>query len=189
MHTTYTGEKVRLRPYRDEAEYADLCTELGATPNLAWGPWHSSRPELKSDFDPAGLLDLTKYSQFAIERLDTGEVVGFEEFGGIAPGTITSWVGTYILPRHQRQGFGIEAKQLAYCAMFENLPVTRVHACTLSNHPRAQRGLELSGMTLEGTQRQAQFSQGSWVDIKHYVIFREQWLDLPIRESVQRGAM
>jgi RimJ/RimL family protein N-acetyltransferase len=189
MHTTYTGTRVKLRPFRDEAEFSTLNIELAIEPNQAWGPCHTPTPKMKADFDPCGLLDITRYSQFAIERLDTGELIGIEEFGGAAVGVIVSWVGTFILPAHQAQGFGVEAKQLAYCALFENLPLERVDACTLSNHPKAMRGLELSGMTFEGRQRQAQFSQGQWVDLMHYVIFREQWLDLPVRGIVKRGPM
>jgi RimJ/RimL family protein N-acetyltransferase len=187
MHTVWTGERVKLRPFKDEKEWCDLAQELEMVPNEFWGAWWSPRPELKKDFEPAGLLDVEKASMFAIERLDTGELVGYEEHGAPKPGSIEAWVGTVILRAHWHHGFGVEAKQLCYCYLFEHYPVERVWAATLSNHKRAARGLHLSGMRYQGRFRGFHFTDGKYHDLVCYALYREEWEKLPIRLIVKRG--
>lgn len=187
MHTIWTGERVRLRPFRDEQEWCDLNEELHIVPNDFWGPWWSARQEKKKDYEPAGMLSADKYSCFAIERLDTGELVGYEEHEPPHPGAITAWVGTFILPAHWSQGFGIEAKQLCYCYLFETYPIELVHSGTLEHHTRAARGLHESGMRFIGRIRRFHFTAGNYYDMVCYSIFREEWEQHPIRQIVRRG--
>jgi len=74
------------------------------------------------------------------------------------------------------------------CYLFENFPLLRVEATTLTHHLRARRGVELAGMSLDFSERRRCWSQGklgSWVT---YRIFREEWEQLPIRQVVRRGA-
>lgn len=186
MHTIWTGERVRLRPFADEAERCDIYAELHVAPNAFWGPWWSARQRVKKDFEEAGMLATDKYSTFAIERLDTNQLVGYEEHGFVS--NITGWVGTFIKPEHWHNGFGIEAKQLCYCYLFESYPFVRVDSGTLENHTRARAGLERSGMAYEGRVRRMHFADGRYYDMVCYYIFREQWEQLPIRQVVRRGA-
>jgi len=188
MHTIWTGERVRLRPFKDEKEWAELYYDLHGVPNAFWGAWWSCRQERTKAFKPAGKLQPGKYSLFAIERLDTGEMIGYEEHGAPRPGEIMGWVGTFIKPAHWHRGFGIEAKQLCYCYLFESYPIVRVDSGTLAHHTRARNGLAKSGMHFEGRIRSYHYTQGRYYDMVCYAIFREQWEQLPIRQVVQRGA-
>lgn len=188
MHTVWSGERVRLRPFKDEAEFIETAFHFAQEPHPYWGPQYTSPQEMKKDFAGTGMLNRDKYSMFAIERLDTGELIGFEENGGVAPGSISSWVGTFIREPHWGRGFGIEAKQLAFCYLFETYPIERVESGTLENHLRAARGLRDCGMHYEGRFRRAIRQQGRWVDLVQYAIFREEWEKLPIRQIVKRGS-
>lgn len=187
MHTVWTGERVRLRPFASEEEWLGLYDELHSVPNDFWGCWWKARPQRKKDFEPAGMLDAEKYSVFAVERLDTGELVGYEEHGAPAPGSIRAWVGTFLRPKHWHRGFGIEAKQLCLCYLFESYPVLRVDSGTLENHTRARKGLEACGMTFEGRVRKCHPTADKFHDFVCYRIFREEWLELPFRQIVRRG--
>jgi RimJ/RimL family protein N-acetyltransferase len=133
------------------------------------------------------MLDAGKYSVFAIERLDSSKLVGYEEHGEIETGAINNWLGTFILPAHWHQGFGVEAKQLCMCYLFENYPLERVWSSTLRHHTRAARGLEACGMAYEGRIRGCHPSIGKYFDEVLFHIFREEWERLPIRDVVQRG--
>ena len=133
------------------------------------------------------MLATDKYSQFAIERLDTGEVVGAEEYGAIKPDSISIWLGTEILRPHWSNGFGIEAKQLVLCYLFENFPLETVTADTCSPHVRAQRGLEACGMRYVGKYRGTHIKGGRYEDVYNYQIFREQWEQLDYKHKVVRG--
>jgi RimJ/RimL family protein N-acetyltransferase len=187
MNTIWTGERVRLRPFRDEDERCSIYEELHVTPNEFWGAWWSARQQVKKDFEDAGMLHADKYSTFAIERLDTNQLVGYEEHGFVS--SIAAWVGTFIKPEHWHRGFGIEAKQLCYCYLFESFPFLRVDSGTLEHHVRARNGLMKSGMSYEGRVRRMHCTEGRYYDMVTYYIFREDWEKLPIRQTVRRGAL
>lgn len=187
MHVIYTGERVRLRPFEDAAEFMRVDDEIMAVPNEHWGPWWTPRPKQKREFEETGLLEPGGSCAFAVERLDTGEVAGVEYCGLRAPTRIYGFVGTFILERHWHRGFGIEAKQLAYCHLFENYPITQVWAGTVETHARAAKGLHLSGMRYEWRVKCNHFIHGKLYDLVRYSIRREEWLELPIRRIVRRG--
>jgi len=187
MHNVYTGEKVRIRPFRDIDEMHRVMASENLEPNEHWGMWHYPLPEQRKDFADCGLMETAKYSCFAIERLDTGECIGYEEFGGLAPGKLGTWVGTFVFAEHRGNRFGVEAKQLAYCYIFENYPARMVFADTVSTHRGAQRGLELSGMRHIGTRRKAHYRKGEYVDVVLYQLLRSEWEQLPVRQYVKRG--
>lgn len=187
MHTVYTGERVRLRPFANEDEWHYMLALDCGKPNEHWGPWHSPRAEAVKGFAETGLLALDKYSAFAVERLDSGELIGLEEHGAMHAGKTSTWIGTFIHEEHRGQGIGVEAKQLMLCYLFENYPLATVIADTTETHRSARRGLELCGMTYIGARRKAHCFHGNYVDIVLYQILRRAWERLPIREIVQRG--
>lgn len=188
MYTVYIGEQVKLRPFKDDAEHAHVVAAAQDRPNDHWGPCYLSHPERREKFEPAAMLDPGKYSQFAVERLDTGECVGWEEHRGIEPGQVETWLGTEILRQHWHHGFGVEAKRLMLCYLFENFPLLTVSADTCGHHLRAQRGLLACGMRHLGSLRGVHHAHGQRYDILHYQIFREEWEALGYWRQVQRGA-
>lgn len=187
MHTIYTGERVRIRPFKDADEFVATGQRFAQVVHPFWGPQYETPQRMRKDFAEAGMLNTSEYSQFAMERLDTGAVIGLAENGGVRPGRIQSWVGTFIFEEHWGRGFGVESKQLQFCYLFENYPIERVESATLENHVRAARGLRDCGMHFEGRLRAAVRQHGRWVDLVQYAIFREDWEKLPIREIVKRG--
>jgi RimJ/RimL family protein N-acetyltransferase len=187
MNVVYTGERVRLRPFKDEAECVEVRKQINMTPNDVWGCSWRPVSKLKEGFEKAGLIDATEQSMFAVERLDTGECIGYEVFGVPTPGRPCGSVGTMLLSAHWHKGFGLEAKQLCYCFLFENLALSRIDASTVASHKRAAEGLHKSGMHFEGRIRRCYLSQGKYRDLVFYAIFREEWEKLPIRQIVKRG--
>ena len=188
MYTIWTGERVRLRPFHDEQEYMQMQEDLHLEPNEHWGAWWHPRAKLKKEFADTGNLSAGKRCVFCIERLDTAEAVGFEMCGPITGvNCISGCIGTFLKPEHWHQGFGIEAKQLALCFLFENYPYTRVDAGTVANHKRAAAGIHRAGMKYEGRVRGLHFTDGHYHDLVFYRISREDWEQLPIRKIVKRG--
>jgi len=189
MHVVYTGERVRLRPFSSADEWGQLRDEIDAVPNEYWGLLYHPRGRHAADFEETGLLKADGLSAFAIERLDTNQLVGYERHRTPPAGGLVASVGTLILDGHWHRGFGIEAKQLCFCYLFENYPVERVEASTFNHHPRARRGMERSGMHMDGRLRSLHRVGGVAYDMLTYCIFREQWEQLPIRQVVKRGAL
>ena len=187
MYTIYTGERVRLRPYKDYEEFRACVDTSMRQPNDHWGPWYWPAGERKKEFEPHGMLEPTKYSQFAVERLDSGAVIGHEEHGAMEPGRLDCWLGTEIHREHWSNGFGLEAKQLMLCYLFENYPLETVRADTCSHHTRAWRGLEACGMRHIGALKGCHYADGVRLDIPQFQIFREEWLELGYWRKVKRG--
>lgn len=187
MHVVYTGERVRLRPFLDAAEWCRLREQIDAEPNEFWGSLFKPQGRQMARFERDGLLNAGEIGAFAIERLDTGQLVGYERHRTPAHNSITGSVGTLVLPEHWHHGFGIEAKQLCFCYLFESFAIERVEASTFSGHLRARRGMELSGMRREGSHSLLRLINGVYHELIVYRIFREEWEQLPIRQLVERG--
>jgi RimJ/RimL family protein N-acetyltransferase len=188
MHVHYTGRKVRLRPIASKEEGLAVHAQTYEQANAHWGPnWWPQDKVGKAWEEHGALKGAAGENKFVIERLDTGEAVGFEDCGLWGPGSICGWFGTHVGVAHRGLGFGKEAKLLMLCFLFENYPITRVGSDTVVDHWAARRGMEACGMHLEGYLTAAHCRNGQWYDIPWYVIFRREWEQLEVREYVRRG--
>ncbi len=187
MHVVYTGNRVRIRPFVDLAEANLVLDEDYALPDPFRGPRWYALSERKTDFEKLGFIDSSSYSTFAIELIETSEVVGISGGSGSKPGVLAVNIGTYILAENRGQGYGIEAKQLMLCRMFECFQVDAVRASTMEHHASARASLEACGMNYFGKLRAIEFTKGRYYDEVQYEIFREEWEKLTIREIVKRG--
>ena len=173
MINVYTGELVRLRPFASMDEGLALAREmhLGLIPG--WGEQWTPLHEISRMWQPDGWMgdEVT----FAVERLDSGELVGYENAQPPEPPRLRGMVSTYIRAEHRGRGFGVEAKRLAMRFLFEHYPLNCVEAITLSVHEKALRGLQLCGMREEGRLVGCTVSEGQWVDKVFFTLTREEW--------------
>ena len=187
MHVIWTGERTRLRPFASADEALDTAQQAHGVTCPFWGPhWHTQLA-IKRRFETNGLLSIDQSCVFAIERLDAGELIGYEMAALWLPQQLIAMVATNIFKAHQRRGFGVEAKHLILCFLFENFPIETAYAVTTAEHARARRGLDLSGMLFSGASRGEHYKQGRYWSTVRYAISREQWEKLPIRDVVKRG--
>ena len=188
MQVIYTGERVRIRPFHDFAEFNSVHAEDYAIPDPFRGPrwWPVSARE--NAFEKCGMLDHSAYSMSAIERLDTGALVGISGCSSYRSGLLSMNFGTYILAQYRGHGFGIEAKLLQLCRLFENYPLEAVRASTMKHHVSARSSMEACGLRCFGRLRAIECVDGRCDDEVLYEIFREEWEQLPIRQVVKRGA-
>ncbi|MCB1216728.1 GNAT family N-acetyltransferase [bacterium] len=187
MHQIYEGQLVRLRPFHSEDEVLRIFSEENRTPNAHWGPYHETVPAVRRDFADNGMISENGRRMYCIERLDSGEAVGYEEVGPLTLPRLTAWIGTFIRPEHQRRGFGMEAKQLLISMLFENHPLQTVMADTVWTHERARRGLELCGMRCLGIRPCCHYRQGGWVSVIYFQISRSEWEAMDYRHRVRRS--
>jgi RimJ/RimL family protein N-acetyltransferase len=187
MQLNYTGELVRIRPFADSAEFGQLNAALNMEDEF-WGQNWWPHNSMRQAYDRHAMLDPELWFSFmAVDRLDTGELIGYEVIQLPKGGVITAEIGTGILRQHWHRGFGREAKRLALRLLFENFPLAAVTATTLAHHRRAIAGIVAIGMRYEGAIRRSAYCQGRWAHKLKYVIFREEWEQLPIRQESNRG--
>ncbi|MEZ5337007.1 MAG: GNAT family protein [bacterium] len=178
MQLIVNGTRIRLRPYRDYAEYEawELLTAREGDPY--WGPYPEPGIRDRREFAGSGLLS-DEYGCFAVEQLATGRHIGNEYYSSHDGFMWSAVIGTRIHPELRGQGYGVEAKRLVIGWLFGNYPIRHVCAETMDDHHVARRGLELCGMQLYGIKPCEEFSRGEWHGAVYYGISREQW---------QRGA-
>ena len=184
MHVTYTGERIRLRPFRDADELWQFSSAQFITCSPFWGvDWHRA---IMSNSRFSRSLEHPAMERFCIERLDTGESVGWVS-AHVGEFQLAGSVGTEIAPAHWSRGFGREAKLLAICHLFENFAIESVYADTLASHARARAGLDALGFRHAGTKRCAFYNKGQYTGRVLHQLMRADWEAMEYRHKVVRS--
>lgn len=190
MQTVYTGELVRLRPFRDADELVSCAEENHYASFVHWGPHPLDEAGLRRQFAEHGAMPLPGNGQFAIELLDGEFAGGFAgtSYYAVNKGGVVAGVGTFVREHLRKQRLGVEARRLCMCFIFDNLGVNKIEATTLSTNIAAKKSLERCGMVRDGALQGVHFSQGCREDLVFYSLLREQWEAMDYRQKVQRGA-
>ena len=184
MHTTYTGQLVRLRPFAGRDEFSSYLIGYGLVPNEQLGIQWDVPAMRNAEWDR--LATAADSFVFAIERMDTGEFCGLE-YTALGRWQLAGFVATGVQPQHQSRGFGREAKLLALCHLFENFAIESVWADTIASHSRSRAGLEAIGMRLVGCNQLAHFRRGRWFGMVQYQLLRSAWEQMDYRHRVARS--
>ncbi|MCB1219154.1 MAG: GNAT family N-acetyltransferase [Planctomycetales bacterium] len=184
MYTTYTGEKVRIRPFASEAEFSGYVRNYAVSPNEHLGIQWDVAARSASEWQRLS-ISMDSFA-FAIERTDNGEFVGLE-YCGIGRWQLSAFPATGIVPAQMSQGFGREAKLLAFCFLFENFPVESLWSDTTAVHSRSRAGLEAVGFRQVGRTRLSHFVRGHFVDTVYFQLLRSEWEAMDYRHRVQRS--
>lgn len=78
-------------------------------------------------------------------------------------------------PREWGKGYGSEATRLITDYAFATLNLNRVWLDVHADHPAARRAYEKAGFRVEGTQRQAAFRDGRYIDMLLMSVLRSEW--------------
>lgn len=73
------------------------------------------------------------------------------------------------------QGFGTKAMNLLLKFGFESLNLHRLYLRVFETNQRAIRSYEKAGFVLEGKMREAQYMNGTYVDVLFMSILRHEW--------------
>ena len=184
MYTTYANERIRIRPVANVEEWVRMgLVGLQETAEF-WGHYYEPPGSQAEAFSSTGGFDPDGELCWVIEEIATGEFIGDVYLHSDMLGY---WTGTEVRSAHRGKGYGVQAKLLAICCVFDNLPVRNVYAVTLGHHRRAIRGLELCGMSFVGCQPVSYISKGRLANRVFYCISRESWLAMDYRHQVHRS--
>jgi RimJ/RimL family protein N-acetyltransferase len=132
----------------------------------------------RAEGDPTSLAP-----RFAVERKDTGKVVGIVGCYRAHPVLEYTDVWYILGDRASRgHGFGREAVRLLVGHLFATEATERVGASVDVENVASSRLLEGLGFRLEGTLRSALFHHGGWHDFRVYGITRSEWAARAPRE-------
>jgi len=81
----------------------------------------------------------------------------------------------WLLPEFQGDGLGSEALDLLLRTAFRDQRLHRVQAEVLATNESSRGLLESLGFTEEGRFRDAQFQQGTYVDVLRYGLLADEW--------------
>jgi len=73
------------------------------------------------------------------------------------------------------QGYGTEITHLILRHGFETLNLNRIYLKVNSNNLRAKKAYEKAGFSHEGTMRQAEYMNGSYMDVELMSVLRDEW--------------
>jgi RimJ/RimL family protein N-acetyltransferase len=77
--------------------------------------------------------------------------------------------------KHWNKGIGTDVTRTIVRYGFETLNLHRIWLRVFAYNERAQHAYEKAGFTREGTQREAHYFQGRYVDVLQYSILRREW--------------
>jgi len=87
-----------------------------------------------------------------------------------------SEIGIYIIPEYQGQGYAKESLYLLLKFVFYELNMHKVYASILDFNVLSIGLFESVGFTCEGTNKEATYSMGKFVDIKIYSLFKRNFI-------------
>jgi RimJ/RimL family protein N-acetyltransferase len=103
--------------------------------------------------------------RFSVERLDTGELVGYTALRDVTPESRNGELDLVIGERSAwGQGFGTDTARTICAYAFERIGLHRVQLWVVASHAPAIRAYEKAGFVPEGVARQRFYKRGAWHD-------------------------
>lgn len=184
---TLSTDRLLLRPFRDD-DFATVHRYAGNLDNLRMTSWGPNTEEETRAFLRAAQTSALNTSdrdggrgcdfEFAVERKDTGELIGGVGLTVDASGTQAEIGWTLRLDQH-RNGFGTEAARALLRFGFEDLSLHRIWATCRADNIGSYRVMEHCGMRREALLLQSRPGRACdplpWYDGLHYAILREEW--------------
>lgn len=181
---TLSGEKVTLRPFREEDLPALREALLDPEARILTGSVHDEgqahAPPTAEDEEAMREWFLTRNAQG--DRLDlevvdkpTGNCVGEVVLNQWDPGDESCNFRIFIGPRGRDRGLGTEATRLIVGYGFEHLGLHRISLEVYAFNPRARHVYEKVGFRPEGVLRESLRYDGEWIDATIMSILAPEW--------------
>ncbi len=104
-----------------------------------------------------------------------GEPVGSIQLHPIDDSRGWTNLGFWVHPDEQGNGYATEACELVIEYGFRELRLHRISAVAMAPNTASRRVLERVGFTHEGTNREAAFADGEYVDDEQYGLLESEW--------------
>jgi len=105
---------------------------------------------------------------WSIRRRESGELVGAVGFNNYEAGNRRAEIGYWLLPQFWGRGYASEALEVVIRAAFDELRLHRIEAYVEQGNTASGRLLDRLGFTHEGTLRECEFKDGTYIDLLVY---------------------
>lgn len=130
--------------------------------------------QIDSDDSGINLLIVPSQGEFA------GEPVGYVHIYPVYPKRRGGSIGTWLLPKAQRNKYIQDAMLHLIDYAFEQYGFRRLTTETVEKNKPVIRACERTGFTKEGTIREATFMDGEWVDMYRFGLLRSEFPGLDV---------
>lgn len=171
------GERILLRQWRsaDVEDVFAYASDPDVAQHMEWAA-HRDRDETRAYLENCiEAYEKRTWFPYAVERRDTGRVVGAIDLRIVSAGHRVGETG-YVLARSQwGQGINTEMGRLVLAFGFDEVGLNRIQATCNTDNRRSYRTLEKLGLSREGTLREYRIEKGVARDKYIYAILASEW--------------
>ncbi len=153
--------------------------------NEARYPWSLAETRKRSG---EGSEPSYAHARFAVERKDSGLVIGDIAIHESSPENRAGWLALVFGPDSRGQGYGSEALRIVCRFAFEMMNLNRLELEYVASNARARRVYEKVGFREEGTRRDAYFTFGRYEDAVVMGLLRNEFCFAPAPRPARGGS-
>lgn len=175
MENVIKGKKVYFSNFEAE-DYLTLTKNQWDNEFLRMVSWDTFHPWNEEDWEKfAGDPDDHSRFLFALKEIEQVAFIGWVSLSDVQFKNRGAEVSIAILNEKDRnKGYGTDAVYLISKFAFYELGLHKLRLTVNSNNPKAIKVYEKIGFKREGTDREALYQDGKWIDIYHYgLLFKE----------------
>lgn len=105
----------------------------------------------------------------------TAEKVGAIGMNNYQPQHRCTEIGYWLLPQYWKQGIVQEVMPVLLQYLFRDKMIHRIAASVETGNEASCKVLERAGFTFEGTQRECEFKNGTFISLKWYSLLEGEW--------------
>lgn len=172
-------ERLRLRPHRESD--LEALHGIRSLPEVArYLYWDVQTPEqvravLAERLRQAAIAEEGDKLVLAVERLDTGTLIGNVTLVWISREHRQGETGFVLHPAHHGYGFAREAAEVMLRLGFEGLDLHRIVGRCDGRNTASMRVMEKLGMRREAHLRENEIVKGEWTDEVVYAMLSAEW--------------
>ena len=173
------GENIYLRLIEpDDFEYTYKWRNDDVVLNMTCGIIRPISKEMEKEWTKRKSMSNTEELYLAICLNSNDQMIGWYSINDIDYRNRKCFCGGIVIgEKEYRDGFAYqEASNLVFDYIINELYMNRVTGACLREHIMSRAQMEAKYWTLEGIERQAIYKNGTYHDICHYAILRDEYL-------------